>query len=216
MRSSSRRAPRRRRASSVPVAERGDRRGADDRHRRAGHGGGFLALLLSPVPMVRGFGELLIVGIAIALACALTAGSAAMVLSRRRTAARRGRLARWRAPSLRTSSGASARGRGGDRRRRRRLGSRHRADLGARAGRSPRAARAARAACCSSACCWPSSAGSPARRRAVQSDVTKLVPPNMPALRDLRTLERVTGVSGEIDVTRALAQRRHAEARSAG
>jgi predicted RND superfamily exporter protein len=34
----------------------------------------------------------------------------------------------------------------------------------------------------------------------VQSDVTKLVPPNMPALQDLRTLERVTGVSGEIDV----------------
>ena len=35
----------------------------------------------------------------------------------------------------------------------------------------------------------------------VQSDVTKLVPPNMPALRNLRTLEKVTGVSGEIDVT---------------
>ncbi|MGH2858501.1 MAG: MMPL family transporter, partial [Solirubrobacteraceae bacterium] len=37
-------------------------------------------------------------------------------------------------------------------------------------------------------------------RTPVQSDVTKLVPSNMPALRDLRTLERVTGVSGEIDV----------------
>jgi hypothetical protein len=36
---------------------------------------------------------------------------------------------------------------------------------------------------------------------AVQSDVTKLVPANMPALRNLNTLERVTGVSGEIDVT---------------
>jgi predicted RND superfamily exporter protein len=35
----------------------------------------------------------------------------------------------------------------------------------------------------------------------VQSDVTKLVPANMPALHNLRTLERVTGVSGEIDVT---------------
>jgi predicted RND superfamily exporter protein len=34
----------------------------------------------------------------------------------------------------------------------------------------------------------------------VQSDVTKLVPSSMPALRNLRTLERVTGVSGEIDV----------------
>jgi len=36
---------------------------------------------------------------------------------------------------------------------------------------------------------------------AVESDVTKLVPANMPALQNLRTLERVTGVSGEIDVT---------------
>ena len=36
---------------------------------------------------------------------------------------------------------------------------------------------------------------------AVQSDVTKLVPSTMPALRNLNTLEKVTGVSGEIDVT---------------
>ncbi len=34
----------------------------------------------------------------------------------------------------------------------------------------------------------------------VQSDVTKLVPQDSRALRDLRTLEHVTGVSGEIDV----------------
>jgi predicted RND superfamily exporter protein len=34
----------------------------------------------------------------------------------------------------------------------------------------------------------------------VQSDVTKLVPSSMPALHDLHTLEKVTGVSGEIDV----------------
>ncbi len=34
----------------------------------------------------------------------------------------------------------------------------------------------------------------------VQSDVTKLVPANMPALQNLHTLEHVTGVSGEIDV----------------
>jgi predicted RND superfamily exporter protein len=38
-------------------------------------------------------------------------------------------------------------------------------------------------------------------RTGVQSDVTKLVPSNMPALRDLRQLEQVTGTSGEIDVT---------------
>src|SRR4051812_24626720 len=41
-------------------------------------GAGFLVLLLSPVPMVRGFGVLLVVGIAIALSLALTAGTAAL------------------------------------------------------------------------------------------------------------------------------------------
>ena len=44
---------------------------------------GFLVLLLSPVPMVRGFGVLLVVGIAIALVVALTAGSAALVVADR-------------------------------------------------------------------------------------------------------------------------------------
>ena len=47
----------------------------------------------------------------------------------------------------------------------------------------------------------------------VQSDVTKLVPPSMPALRDLHTLERVTGVSGEIDVTVSGARRRDPDRR---
>ena len=46
-------------------------------------GTGFLVLLLSPVPMVRGFGVLLVVGIAIAFACALLAGSAALGLTGR-------------------------------------------------------------------------------------------------------------------------------------
>ncbi len=41
---------------------------------------GFLALQLSPVPMIRGFGLLLIVGIAVAFALALTAGLAALSL----------------------------------------------------------------------------------------------------------------------------------------
>ena len=44
---------------------------------------GFLVLLLSPVPMVRGFGLLLVLGIAISLVCALSAGSAALVLADR-------------------------------------------------------------------------------------------------------------------------------------
>ncbi len=44
-------------------------------------GTGFLVLLLSPVPMVRGFGLLLVMGIAIAGACALCAVSAAIGLA---------------------------------------------------------------------------------------------------------------------------------------
>jgi uncharacterized protein len=42
-----------------------------------------LVLVLSPVPMVRGFGELLAVGIVIAFACALIVGSAALVVAGR-------------------------------------------------------------------------------------------------------------------------------------
>ena len=49
---------------------------------------GFLALQLSPVPMVRGFGLLLVVGIAIGFVLALTAGFAALSL---RSGRRRGR-----------------------------------------------------------------------------------------------------------------------------
>ena len=45
---------------------------------------GFLVLVLSPVPMVRGFGLLLVVGIALALGCALTLGVAALAGSARR------------------------------------------------------------------------------------------------------------------------------------
>src|SRR5258705_11161952 len=40
---------------------------------------GFLVLLLSPIPMVRGFGVALIIGIAFAFLLALTAGFAALV-----------------------------------------------------------------------------------------------------------------------------------------
>ncbi len=46
-------------------------------------GTGFLVLLLSPVPMVRGFGLLLVAGIAVAFLCALTAGSAVLILGER-------------------------------------------------------------------------------------------------------------------------------------
>ncbi len=44
---------------------------------------GFLVLLLSPVPMVRGFGLLLVVGIVVAFVCAVSAVAAALVLADR-------------------------------------------------------------------------------------------------------------------------------------
>ena len=47
-------------------------------------GVGFLVLLLSPVPMVRGFGILLVAGIAIAFFLALSAGTAALAETARR------------------------------------------------------------------------------------------------------------------------------------
>jgi hydrophobe/amphiphile efflux-3 (HAE3) family protein len=164
---------------------------------------GFLALLLSPVPMVRGFGELLIVGIAVALGCALTAGSAAMVLSRRRTVARAARPIRRRARSF-GAVGAAARG-----------AEEILADAGARlasplasplgslgsfggraiAAAARRPGRVLLVGLLLAAIGWGAGTQTP-----VQSDITKLVPSNMPALRNLRTLERVTGVSGEIDV----------------
>ncbi|HEX2127049.1 MAG TPA: MMPL family transporter [Thermoleophilaceae bacterium] len=53
---------------------------------------GFLVLLLSPVPMVRGFGALLVLGVGLALTCAICAGFAALV--RAAAAAGRRRLPR--------------------------------------------------------------------------------------------------------------------------
>jgi uncharacterized protein len=167
-------------------------------------GTGFLVLLLSPVPMVQGFGLLLVVGIAIALVCALTAAPAALALVGREG----GRLV----ASLRGAGdllGASLRGartivaRGG--------GAIPFGRLSRGAPwrtKGPRRSRAVLTYVTSRPGTILAVAGVLAlggwvadTQTAVQSDVTKLVPSNMPALRSLHTLERVTGVSGEIDVT---------------
>ncbi len=172
---------------------------------------GFLVLLLSPIPMVRSFGLLLVVGIAVAFLCALVAGSAAIVLAdrdggvlgaslrgaadiladaRRHAARLRPRVRVSAAPSgalTRVSAarpGVLARARPGA------LARRTLAIVAARPG------RVLLAGLVLAVLGWVADTQTP-----VQSDVTKLVPATMPALRDLRTLERVTGVSGEIDVT---------------
>jgi uncharacterized protein len=168
---------------------------------------GFLVLLLSPVPMVRGFGLILVAGIAVALACALAVVSAALVLGERGLGA--GRLAaslrgadelfaapaRAVTPALRGAgeivAGAV-----------RPLGRRGSGALfnGSLPGRvvtavMRRPGRVLAVAGLLAVAGWIADT-----QTAVQSDVTKLVPASMPALRNLTTLEKVTGVSGEIDV----------------
>jgi uncharacterized protein len=69
---------------------------------------GFLALQLSPIPMVRGFGWLLITGIALAFALSLTAGFAALGLRDRRWSL--GRVAPGEGPRTKTSPAGSSPG----------------------------------------------------------------------------------------------------------
>ncbi len=91
---------------------------------------GFLILLFSPVPMVRGFGALLVVGVGVALALTFTAGAAVLELAGGRSAVGRVRAvgARRRRPRERRAGAAAAggptaalgggqRARGADRRR---------------------------------------------------------------------------------------------------
>lgn len=152
---------------------------------------GFLVLLLSPVPMVQGFGAVLVAGVVVALACALTAGSAA--------------LARWYDrtrpedvpppfPRLRERAA--------------RLGDTPPADalaaVGARladwaqaavdiALRFPRRVLVAGAVIALLG--WAADT-----QTEVVSDVRDLVPRDLQALQDVNVLQESTNVSGEIDV----------------
>ena len=155
---------------------------------------GFLVLALSPVPMVRGFGVLLVAGIAIALACALTLGIAALA------AAGSGRIAApARVRAAGESFGAAWRGAGellaGNPMARwlhiRAVGAgRSALEL---AGRRP--GRVLAVALGVAALGWALDT-----QTRVESDVTKLVPQDLPALRDLQALQKSTDVGGEIDV----------------
>jgi hypothetical protein len=176
---------------------------------------GFLVLLLSPVPMVRGFGLLLVVGIAVAFACALLVVSAALVLRDRGlgtgpvSASLRGARDLFAgrgeglAGAVATAVG-DARAIVGDAVRtvtRRRTGVPAPRTGGAAVLRAldavqRRPGRVLALAAVLAVAGWVADT-----QTAVQTDVTKLVPSSMPALRNLHQLEKVTGVSGEIDVT---------------
>jgi uncharacterized protein len=133
--------------------------------------------------MVRGFGALLMLGVAIALILALTAGTAVLTLAARRRASD-GVLAR----SLRGAGEiVDAAGRAG--RPLGRLGSRALRPLVRHPGRV--LAVGAVLACAG----WALDA-----RLDVVSDLPRLVPQDLAAVRDLNALQHDTGVAGEVDV----------------
>jgi uncharacterized protein len=148
---------------------------------------GFLVLLLSPVPMVRGFGLLLVLGIALALGCALLAGFAALVrfggprlepdadvppmLPRVRALARHPRV-------LATREAAADR-------------SWRALDVSIT---RPRRVLAVGLALAVLGLALDT-------QSEVVSDVTQLVPQDLQALKDVNLLQKRTGVAGEIDVT---------------
>jgi uncharacterized protein len=151
---------------------------------------GFLVLLLSPVPMVRSFGALLVLGIALGLVCAITAGFAA--LTRFGYASERPPREKPRFQALRERRAAIA--------------SHPRVEstketVADRAWRAlgyalnqPKRVLAVGLAVAIIGLALDT-------QSEVVSDVQELVPQDLQALKDVAELQEETGVSGEIDVT---------------
>ena len=155
---------------------------------------GFLALVLSPIPMVREFALALVIGIAAALAISLTAGLAALSMiegdgvSRTRAGFRGPRLDRARESLTTTSSRLGAAG-ASSRKRSQGFG------RGALAAAISTPGRVLTVAAVLAVTGW--AAGT---RTEVVSDIRELVPADLPALESLDALQTTTGVSGELDV----------------
>lgn len=142
---------------------------------------GFGAFALSPIPMVRSFGLLLVAGVALAFALAVTAGFAALA------------LADWRRER---GVGRARQIQEAIERPRRAVGGRLR-DVGsaALAVAITRPGRVLAASAVLAACGWIAGAGTQ-----VVSDIRDLAPSSLPALRDVNELQDETGVSGEVNV----------------
>jgi predicted RND superfamily exporter protein len=136
---------------------------------------GFLLLLLSPVPMVRGFGALLVVGVAVAFVLAVTVGTAVLTLAGRR---------RSTGPLARSLRGA------GELFDRVRLPVRGLPSVLVRRPREVLVVAVALAACG-----WLLDA-----RIGIESSLPRLVPQSLTAVRDIDALQRETGTAGEVDV----------------
>jgi uncharacterized protein len=144
--------------------------------------GAFLVLWSSPVPMVRGFGVLLVVGVALAFVCAFSVGAAALVLVGQRRPARMGG---WLAEAW---GGARELVRENPLSR----GVAHMALVVS----VHRPGRVLAIGVALAALGW----GLDTQTR-VETDIAKLVPQDMQSLSNLNTLERASGVGGEIDMT---------------
>jgi hydrophobe/amphiphile efflux-3 (HAE3) family protein len=184
----------------------------------AASAGAMLVLALSPVPMVRGFGLLLVVGVVVAFVCVLTAGAAMLVLAEDRRVAKPPRpvhVALSRFFPARNSS---------PRKRSLFLYDHIRSSMSATGvwvGASWRGAREVLLDNGLTRGVSKLALGYAVRRpgrllgiglalavlgwgldtqTAVQTNIAKLVPQSLSSLQSLNTLERVTGVGGEIDL----------------
>ncbi len=137
---------------------------------------GFLVLQLSPTPMVRSFGLLLVVGIGIGLALALIAGLAALSLRRPPPAA----PAASRLSELQDRAAS-------------RLGRLHRKSLAAALAHSHLVLRVGLALAVVG---WLVGT-----QVGTSSDIRDLAPQSVREVRDLNELQDATGVSGELDVS---------------
>jgi hydrophobe/amphiphile efflux-3 (HAE3) family protein len=138
---------------------------------------GFAVFAVSPSPLVRSFGLLLVIGIALAFAVALSAGLAALGLS-----AWRGGVPKRRAGRLhRMRESVSGRVRT--------------AGTAAVAIAIARPGRILAAGLVLAACGWVASIDTD-----VETDIRELAPADLAEIQDLRTLEDETGISGDINV----------------
>ncbi|CAN5620502.1 RND family transporter [soil metagenome] len=157
---------------------------------------GFLVLLLSPIPMVRSFGLLLVLGIAVAFVLALTAALAVLSMTAGASSPRRGTRPGPSLPRVSPGGRADSLGkrlaaiRSGGRDRAGRFGRRSLALSISNPG------RVLAAAAVLAIVGW-----GVGTRTSVVSDIRQLVPSDLPALQGVDTLQDATGVAGEVDLT---------------
>ena len=152
---------------------------------------GFTVLLLSPIPMVRSFGLLLVGGILIAFVLALTAGLAILSLTDGR-----GFRPGARAVALRERARSTA-----PLRRLGALGRWLRSRLSGFGSRSLAISIAMPGRVVIAAVVLAVAGWTAGTRTEIISDFRELVPRNLPELQNVDTLQDETGVSGQVDVT---------------